>query len=149
MKLTRLLAPALGAALVAASAGTAMAAPTGPQRLRGMDGRSFAVEVTGGSAIGLPDPLSNCYTFEAGGTWIDPAFPAPGTWTQDRVGAATTYSASASAYGGFVMLEQTGRVTPAGGRGVLQLEASSTVTVGGAVAATLESVGEEVDSCPT
>ena len=44
-------------------------------------------------------------------------------------------------------LEQTGKVTPAGGRGVLQLEAVSTVTVGGYVAATLVSVGSEVDSC--
>ena len=152
MKLTRLLAPALGATLVAASAGTAMAAPDGPQRLRGMDDRSFDVVVTGGEALGLPESFPNCYTFEADGTWIDPQFPdadnpVPGTWEQHRVGATTGYSASASAFGGVVTLEQSGRVTPAGGRGVLQLEAVSTVSFGGNVAATLESVGSEVDSC--
>lgn len=149
MKLTRLLAPILGAALMVASAGTATAAPDGPQRLRGMDGRSFEVEVS------LPDGTFfafNCYTFDADGTWIDPKFPDPdssvaGTWEQDGVGATTSYRASASAFGGFVTIEQTGRVTPAGGRSVLQLEAMSTVTVGGEIFATLESVGQEVDSC--
>ena len=81
MKLTRLLAPALGVAMIAASAGTATAAPDKPQRLRGMEDRSFAVEVT------LPDGSSfpNCYTFEADGTWIDPAAPE-GVWSQRGAG---------------------------------------------------------------
>ena len=124
------------------------AAPDGSQRLRGLGDRVFLVNVEV-----VADPLEifgvgtifpNCYIFNADGSWVDPGFPAPGTWEQDSVGAKTGYSATADAGGGLVLL-QNGVVTPANGGGVLQITAHSEAAILG-----LEflSVGFEVEVCP-
>ena len=60
-------------------------------------------------------------------------------------GAKTTYTASVDAG---VVLIQDGMVTPANGKGVLQLEAFSTVWFGDFPLAEFISVGSEVDECP-
>ncbi len=139
MRTSRLLALAVSTAVIGGSAGAVHAEPAGPQRLRGMDGRSFAVTVTG-----LGEPFANCYTFRAGGVWDDPLLPAPGSWQQTRVGASTSYSASLGP------IEQHGTVTPAGGGGELRLHAVTGVPAGvlGPDPLTLVSVGHEVDTCP-
>lgn len=112
------------------------AAPTESQRLRGMEGRAFLVEgfildedgnVTGEN----PPGGSYCYFFNSDAEWIDERWiGGPGTWEQYSVGAATSYAASAAVEVEpmvFVALDQNGRVTPAQGRGVLQLEAVTDV----------------------
>ena len=110
---------------------TLQAEPEGPQRLRGMDDRVFEVEVQN-ITTGEP-PFVNCYGFNADGSWDDPLFPVLGTWEQHSVGTSTTYSAEASVefIPGVIYVEllQDGVVTPANGGGVLQLEATSIVTV--------------------
>lgn len=111
------------------------AAPDGPQRLRGMEGRTFEVQVSN-LTTGEPD-FKNCYTFEEGGVWIDPLFlvgnVVPGTWVQHSNGARTPYTAEATADAvpGIVIVDlvQEGMVTPARGKGVLQLEANTTVDI--------------------
>lgn len=116
---------------------TLEAAPDGSQRLRGMDNRAFRVDTVPSSVEG-----PYCYYFNSGGEWIDERFtegfegpPVPGTWEQDSVGAATSYTAAAEVAfqdGPFlieIILEQEGHVTPARGRGVLQLEAYTDVYV--------------------
>ncbi len=143
MQRTRSTIPVVTAALLAATALPAAAAPDESQRLRGMGDRSFAVDVM------LPDGTSfpNCYTFEADGTWLDGGVPVPGTWSQDGVGARTTYSAAIQTP--FGPIEQRGEVTPAGG-GTLQLEARTTVPgalLGAPTDVTLVSTGAEVASC--
>jgi len=127
---------------------TAMAAPDGSQRLRGLGDRVFLVNVEVVADPGGFFPpgfvFPNCYFFNADGAWVDPGFPVPGTWAQDSVGASTGYSATADAGGGLVLV-QDGVVTPAEGRGVLQITAYSTADLLG-----LEflSVGFEVEECP-
>jgi hypothetical protein len=96
------------------------------------------------------DRFPNCYFFEADGTWVDPAFPrpenpVPGTWIQHSVGAKTDYTAFAEVG---ILLWQEGTVTPAQGRGVLQLEAHTAVFFGDFALAEFVSVGSEVDECP-
>lgn len=121
------------------------AAPKESQRLRGMDSRAFLVEAfiqdeEGEYTVPNPPGGSYCYIFNSGGEWIDERFalpgepPVPGTWEQHSVGAKTAYSASADAVFdiGFplpVSIIQEGVVTPARGRGVLQLEAPTDVYV--------------------
>ncbi len=129
------------------------AEPDGSQRLRGLGGRVFAVEVTD---LSDGSTFPNCYYFNSDGTWDDPLFPELGTWTQDSTGASTPYTAEAVAdFGGIIIqLLQQGTVTPAGGGGVLQLEAhSQAIVVGGdfdgLVLAEFLSVGSEVDECPS
>jgi hypothetical protein len=130
---------------------TVGATPDGSQRLRGMAGRVFLVEVEVVSSI-LGDDLPvgtvfpNCYFFDNGGVWVDPGFPEAGTWMQHSNGAKTTYTAFADADG--LVLMQDGSVTPAHGNGVLQLEAFSTLIVGELTLAEFVSVGSEVDDCP-
>ena len=133
---------------------TAGAVPDDSQRLRGMAGRTFAVDVTD---LATGDEFTNCYGFAEDGIWDDPLFPVQGTWSQNSTGATTSYSASAvlPIGGGLgVLLAQEGRVTPAGGRGVLQLEARSTVSIiviadGSLIAPLAEflSVGEQDNDC--
>ncbi len=99
-----------------------------------------------------PGPsFDNCYSFHADGTFDDPVFPVLGTWTQHSVGAATTYTATAG-IPGVITLVQEGKVTPARGRGILQLEAHTTVVVAEAGELPFEvlflSRGQEVDGCP-
>ena len=116
---------------------SAVADPEDSQRLRGLGGRSFAVEVTDLMIpLGPGNPFTNCYTFNPDGSWDDPLFlpgaPVPGTWNQDSTGAATSYTATAIAPigGGLaVLLTQVGTVTPANGAGTLQLDAFNTVDI--------------------
>ena len=133
---------------------TVGATPDGSQRLRGLGGRVFLVEVEVVASfieelpVGMVFP--NCYFFEADGTWVDPAFPnpetpVPGTWTQHSNGTKTTYTASAEVG---IVLYQEGMITPAKGAGVLQLEAFSSVFFGDFSLADFVSVGSEVDECP-
>jgi len=134
---------------------TVGATPDGSQRLRGLGGRVFLVEVevVASNLEELPvgTMFPNCYFFEADGTWVDPAFPntetpVPGTWTQHSNGAKTTYTAIAEVG---IVLWQEGMITPAQGTGVLQLEAYSSVLFGPDYSlADFVSVGSEVDECP-
>lgn len=138
--------------------GTAGAAPDDSQRLRGLGDRVFhvTVEVTVdvfgifeglfGAPVGTTFP--NCYIFAAepdadGNNWFESAFPTVGTWTQYSVGAATDYFVDLGD------LMQEGRVTPARGKGVLQLEATTGIpgvlefySVG------QEIFGSEITDCP-
>ena len=139
MRTSRLLALALTTAVLGSSAGAVHATPSESQRLRGMEGRTFAVTVTG-----LGEDFQNCYEFRADGTWIDPMVP-PGEWSQGRAGASTTYEASTTvpiAEGVEWQLVQQGTVSPAGGKGVLQLHATTTFGL-----FTLTSVGYEDPDC--
>ena len=139
------------------------ATPDESQRLRGLGGRVFLVDVEVLTAIpGLPfeagDHFPNCYVFKAGGgsgDWEETGAPTAGTWEQHSKGAKTSYTVAASA-GPPVVLNQTGTVTPAGGGGVLQLVADSTAEIPGVVTlGTFLSVGSEIDEseraarCPT
>ena len=156
MKKTTFFAAALGVVVSLGVVGLAAADPDVSQRLRGLGGRVFLVEVEVVSALdccGLPPVgfvFSNCYFFEPSGTWVDPAFPRPGAavdgnWLQYSNGAKTTYTATVDAG---VVLIQDGTVTPANGNGVLQLEAFTTVYFGDFALAEFVSVGSEVDECP-
>ena len=128
------------------------AEPDESQRLRGMGGRVFAVQVTD---LSDGSTFPNCYYFNSDGTWDDPLFPEIGTWVQHSTGASTPYTAEAVGdFGIIIQLLQQGTVTPAGGSGVLQLEAlSQAIVVGGdldgVVLAEFLSVGSEVDECPS
>ena len=138
---------------------TAWATPEGSQNLRGLGGRVFFVEV---QDLFAGTTFPNCYTFYSDGVWEDPPFPVLGTWSQDTNGAATTYSAGAVAEGLNIgtddepflvtlVLEQRGSVTPARGRGNLQLWAFSQaiiVELGDLVVGEFISIGYEVDECP-
>jgi len=113
------------------------AAPKESQHLRGMEGRAFLVEAFAldedGNVIG-PNPPggSYCYIFNSNAEWIDERFPVPGTWEQHSVGAKTPYSAAADLEIEplvVVVLAQEGRVTPAQGSGVLQLEAITDIFI--------------------
>lgn len=142
------------------------AAPEESQRLRGMEGRGFLVEGfildENGDVIGENPPGGTyCYFFNSGAEWIDERWiGGPGTWGQNSVGAATSYSASAAVElepGVFLALDQNGHVSPANGRGVLQLEAVTDILVNvydedGNLAAQfllfqLLTVGHEVPDC--
>ena len=143
--------------------GSASADPEESQRLRGLGGRVFLVLVQDLFAEpGSPEEFfENCYVFNSDGSWEEPLFPVPGTWEQDSVGAKTSYAVSALAEDfdvGIivdVLLEQTGKVTPARGKGNLQLTAFSQVffadfTPEGEdlLVAEFLSNGYEVDECP-
>jgi hypothetical protein len=143
-------------------AGSAGADPDGSQRLRGMEGRVFFVQVHD-LFNDVTDP--NCYFFNSEGIWDDPKFPVLGNWSQNSIGAKTSYTADAFAAGfnlgteeePFIvdlLLEQSGNVTPAGGKGTLQLTAFSQAFFvdfmggGDLVIGEFVSVGYEVDECP-
>lgn len=134
------------------------AAPDGSQRLRGMEGRAFLVEGfildEDGNVVGENPPGgSYCYIFNPGGEWDDQRFPVTGTWEQQSVGAATPYTATASFLFpfGFVELFQEGHVTPAKGKGVLQLEATTEIYLEPfGLVQVLLTIGHEIDAndCP-
>ena len=138
---------------------TVGATPEESQLLRGLGGRTFAVQATNLTGGGPPlGTFANCYIFNEDGSWIDPLFPVPGTWIQDSTGAKTSYTAKAIVPiggGAAVLLTQVGTVTPAGGRGTLQLDAFNTVDVVLeadpeimlAHITTLTSVGAQDDTC--
>lgn len=132
---------------------TLEAAPKESQRLRGMEGRAFLVEAFLDPDFTIPNPPggSYCYIFNSEGEWIDERFafdgpPVPGMWEQDSVGAATGYTAMASAFGGFVEIYQTGHVTPARGGGVLQLEAATDIFLEGEFLFAVFARGHEVEA---
>lgn len=129
------------------------AAPKESQRLRGMEGRAFLVEAFLDPDFTVVNPPggSYCYIFNSEGEWIDERFafdgpPVPGTWEQLSVGAATDYTAMASAFGGFIEIYQDGHVTPARGSGVLQLEAATEVFLAGEFLVEIFARGHEVDA---
>lgn len=143
---------------------TVWATPDSSQRLRGLAERTFFVTVTlteDRFGIGLPVGTSfpNCYIFvgdvdEDGNNWFETAFPTKGTWAQNSNGARTSYDVEA---GGLIQL---GQVTPAGGKGVLQLVAHSVTDVipdGDPdddpdlefLSVGKEIFGSEIDECPT
>ena len=120
--------------------GTSWATPDGSQRLRGLGDRVFLVtaELTVDRlGIGLPigTTFPNCYIFNAqadidGYNWFESAFPdVKGTWAQDSNGAKTSYAVEASNSVSGDQITQWGHVTPARGKGVLQLEADSFVDI--------------------
>lgn len=127
---------------ILAFSGVLEAAPDSSQRLRGLGDRVFYVwvdiEIPGVGVIPFSD---NCYFFDGNGDWYESAFPTAGTWTQDSVGAKTTYFVD-GATGNGLGFEQIGSVTPAGGRGVLHLEAVSTVA---GLPFVFYSTGSEID----
>lgn len=141
---------------------SAGATPKESQRLRGMEGRVFFVQVLD-VFNNVTDP--NCYFFNSEGVWDDPKFPVLGNWSQNSVGAKTSYMADAFAEGfnlgseeaPFIvdlLLEQSGNVTPAKGKGTLQLTAFSQAIFvdfmggGDLVVGEFVSVGYEVEECP-
>lgn len=117
----------IGSMSIFAFSGVLEAAPDTSQRLRGLADRVFYVwvdiEVPG---IGVFPFSDNCYFFDANGDWYESAFPTGGTWSQDSTGAKTGYSVDGNTGDGSDF-EQIGLITPARGRGVLQLVAVSTV----------------------
>lgn len=138
---------------------TVGATPDDSQRLRGLGDRVFLVNVElTFDPLGFFSPLPegttfpNCYIFAAesdadGNNWFETAFPdTKGTWTQGSVGAKTGYVVDL----GFPFA-QMGQVTPAHGKGVLQLEAETSIPE----VIAFFSVGEEIDEsemgdrCPT
>lgn len=138
----RIAAVAAGLLTATAVAGVAHADPDGSQRLRGLEGRIFLVDVKPVDDPDGPTVFSNCYRFEEEGAWTDDAVPAiPFRYEQGRTGASTGYTVFLP--GGDVVF-QTGHVGPAGGAGVLQLRAATPVTPLGP----LYSFGHEVDECP-
>jgi hypothetical protein len=149
-------------------ASTVTAAPDDSQRLRGLGDRVFLVtaELTVDRlGIGLPigTTFPNCYIFLAeadaeGNNWFESAFPdVKGTWAQDSNGAKTSYGVEAINSVSGDRITQWGRVTPARGKGVLQLVADSFVDIipGGPAELEFYSVGEQIDAsevdsrCPT
>lgn len=141
--------------------GALQAAPKESQRLRGMEGRAFLIDAFRFDESGNPIQFDGgyCYFFNADEEWIDQRWPfGPGMWEQHSVGAATSYTATASVNFpplGFVELIQNGSVTPAQGRGVLQLESISEVYLTPPegdrfLADVILSIGREVaaDECP-
>lgn len=143
------------------------AKPDGSQRLRGLGDRVFLVtaELTEDLVgIGLPigTTFANCYIFAAepngeGYNWFESAFPdAKGIWAQQSNGAKTRYAMQA--INGPDVIRQWGHVTPARGKGNLQITVVSTVDffgVGDPDELEFYSVGEEIDAsevesrCPT
>ncbi len=129
-----------------------------------LGGRVFLVEVEVVSSI-LGDELPvgtvfpNCYFFDAGGTWIDPGFPVPGTWMQHSKGwtkhlkgwghgpKGNNITYTAFAEDGLVLLQQ-GTVKAAHRKRPSRLEAFSTLLIGELKLAEFVSVGSEVDECP-
>ena len=105
---------------------TSEAQPKESQRLRGLGGRVFSVLVTQVFGPPIVDDFQNCYVFDQDGTWFETEVSTEGFWTQDSVGARTTYRVDALSEAGpfFLPVEQVGQVTPAGGRGILQLVAA-------------------------
>jgi hypothetical protein len=134
--------------LIAAAAAVGMlggmqalhAVPKGSQRLRGLGDRVFLVDVDFYVFGEFSSSFRNCYVFDADGTWSETLFPTAGTWEQNSTGAKTSYNVVAQNQG-FPILQE-GWVTPAGGKGVLQLEAD---TAGPLAAFTFVSVGAEID----
>ena len=140
---------------------TAEASSYGHKARYSLAGRSFQIRgtyVSWDESLGFgpkPDDFDNCYTFvdDDANTWIDPLFPALGTWIQHTGGFIARYTAFAEATdllgpGTDLSLIQNGVVTPAFRRGKQRLNAYSTVIIGsGTVLGVVLSKGRSVDSC--
>jgi hypothetical protein len=139
----------------------------GTAEAEGLGGRSFVVKVKQITREAPPaetpapmPPGPNCYTFEAGGAWIDPLFLGPfcpvfpGEWVQHTQGAVTRYTAMAESTTDLcpflppLLLVQNGQITPTFSEGKLRLKAFSTVFIFGEAIAEFVSTGYEVDRCP-
>ena len=105
---------------------TVGATPNDSQRLRGLGERVFLVDVDVVIDEMVVESFVNCYFFDADGVWYETGGTPLGTWVQHSNGASTTYSVVADT-GEVGRLLQDGQVSPAGGKGVLQLEAVSTL----------------------
>jgi hypothetical protein len=107
---------------------TVGATPNESQRLRGLAERVFLVDVDVVIDGAVIDELGfvNCYFFDPDGVWYETGGSPLGTWVQHSNGASTTYSVIADT-GDAGRLLQDGQVSPARGKGVLQLEAVSTL----------------------
>ena len=150
------IASALTLTAIALTTSTAQADPNDSQRLRGLGGRSFIVQVVVTASVVGPFPVGaefeNCYSFNADGTFADEKYSllfgpvAAGNWAQDSNGAETAYSASVAGAGG-ALLVQNGIVTPAHGSGVLQLSAQSEVLVGATQLIAVTASGHQAPSC--
>ncbi|MDH3408445.1 MAG: hypothetical protein OEN51_03650 [Gammaproteobacteria bacterium] len=105
---------------------TVGATPNDSQRLRGLAGRVFLVDVDVVVDGAVVDGFVNCYFFDPNGVWYETGGTPLGTWVQHSNGASTTYSVIADT-GEVGRLLQDGQVSPARGKGVLQLEAVSTL----------------------
>ena len=146
---------ALGAGTLAATSLPVEASPSESQRLRGLEGRTFAVHTEVIDVPNIPPVFDNCYTFGADGTFINPLFPdfdttevVPGTLSQQSTGARTTFVAEVPL--GPVLLRTEGTVTPAQGGGVLQITAVSEVFVAGSsIGTTVEAGAESTDCVPS
>ena len=106
--------------------GTVSATPNDSQRLRGLAERVFLVDVDVVVDGATVQSFVNCYFFEPDGVWFETGGTPLGDWVQHSNGASTTYSVVADA-GTAGRLLQNGKVSPAKGKGVLQLEAVSTL----------------------
>ena len=106
--------------------GTVGATPNESQRLRGLAERVFLVDVDVVVDGMVVDEFVNCYFFQPNGVWFETGGTPLGTWVQHSNGASTTYSVIADT-GTVGRLLQDGQVSPARGKGILQLEAVSTL----------------------
>lgn len=136
---------------------TVGATPDGSQRLRGLADRVFLVDVDTIIAGEVVEEFVNCYFFESaldinGNTiWFEAGGTPLGTWEQNSNGASTTYSVEADvppseAFPNGLTLIQNGHVSPANGRGVLQLMAISTIREFGDFPLSFISEGAEIDA---
>lgn len=134
---------------------TVGAKPGKPKGPRGLEDRTFVVDVYS-TLAGPEDPLFlTCYTFNADGTWHDAYFDVWGDWYQDAKGGKgskgpkgtkTSYTIANATGPHITSFEQSGSVTPAGG--YLQLWAESTVSfTGGGMPAEFVSIGHEDADC--
>lgn len=144
---------------------TVEADPDGPQRLRGLADRVFLVDVDTFVFGEIVDEFVNCYFFESerdaeGNTiWFEAGGTPLGSWEQHSTGASTGYSVTAEVppsddFPDGLTLLQDGYISPAGGKGVLQLLATSRIAEFGDFPLYFISEGEEIDesevadSCP-
>ena len=136
-------------------AGTSMAESGSEEENQSLGGRIFLVEVEVVSSLVPELPVGtvfpNCYIFDHGGIWIDPAFPDPtapvsGTWLQHRDHLNTPYTAFADADG--LVILQRGWIGSFRRHSALKIRAHSTVFVGELKLAKFVSKGEEVSECP-
>ncbi len=131
-----------------------------------LSGRTFAIKgeylyvnaaLVPPQVLKAGDTFLNCYTFEEdgiedtldSGVWVDPLFPAQGTWVQHskgRVSRYTAYADSTDVTG--LLLVQNGTVRPGYDKHHARLKAHSTVSVPaiGQVIATVLSIGYEVEN---
>jgi len=144
---------------------TVGADPDGSQRLRGLGDRVFLVDVDTFLFGEVVDEFVNCYFFESeldvdgNNIWFEAGGTPLGTWEQHSTGASTSYSVEADIppsedFPDGLTLLQDGYISPARGKGVLQLMATSRILEFGDFPLYFVSEGAEIDesevadSCP-